>query len=195
MRYGKGHKEETRQHIVEVAARKFREEGVAAAGIAGLMAEAGLTNGAFYNHFDSKEHLVQEAMTHALDRRDAALGEAGPGSGEAFIRSYLSPSHRDGPGQGCFTAALAAEIARHPEPTRAAFTRAVERTLGRIAAELPDDVPTEERERKAAAIYGVMVGSLQLARAVTDRALSDRILAGGLEAALALAGKPVSDPG
>lgn len=194
MRYGKGHKEETRQHIVEVAARKFREEGMAAAGIAGLMAEAGLTNGAFYNHFESKEHLVQEAMTHALDRRDAALREAGPGSGEAFIRSYLSPGHRDGPGQGCFTAALAAEIARHPEPTREAFTRAVERTLGRIAAELPEAIPAEERERKAAAIYGVMVGSLQLARAVTDRELSDRILAGGLEAALALAGK-TGDPG
>ena len=189
MRYGKGHKDGTRQHIVEVAAKKFREEGVAAAGIAGLMAEAGLTNGAFYNHFDSKEHLVQEAMAHALGKRDAELREAGPGAGEAFLRAYLSPAHRDGPGQGCFTAALAAEIARHPEPTREAFTRAIERTLGRIAAELPEDLTAEERERKAAAIYGLMVGTLQLARAVTDRAMSDRILAGGLEAALALAGK------
>jgi TetR/AcrR family transcriptional repressor of nem operon len=189
MRYAKGHKDETRQHIVEVAAKKFREEGVAAAGIAGLMAEAGLTNGAFYSHFESKEHLVQEAMAHALGKRDAALREAGPGSGEAFIRSYLSPSHRDGAGQGCFTAALAAEIARHPEPTRTAFTQAIERTLGRIAAELPEAIPAGERQGKAAAIYGLMVGTLQLARAVTDRELSDRILAGGLEAALALAGK------
>lgn len=189
MRYAKGHKDGTRQHIVEVAAKKFREEGVAAAGIAGLMAEAGLTNGAFYNHFESKEHLVREAMALALDRRDAALREAGPGSGEAFIRGYLSPSHRDGAGQGCFTAALAAEIARHPESTRAAFTQAIQRTLGRIGSELPQELPAEERERKAAAIYGLMVGSLQLARAVTDPELSDRILAGGLEAALALAGK------
>ena len=189
MRYAKGHKDETRQHIVEVAARKFREEGLAAVGIAGLMAEAGLTNGAFYNHFDSKEHLVQEALTHALDKRDAALREAGPGAGEAFIRDYLSPRHRDGAGQGCFTAALAAEIARHAEPTREAFTRAIQRTLGRIGAELPEGLAAEERERKAAAIYGLMVGSLQLARAVTDREMSDRILAGGLEAALALAGK------
>lgn len=189
MRYAKGHKDETRQHIVEVAAKKFREEGLAGAGIAGLMAEAGLTNGAFYNHFESKEHLVQEAMAHALGKRDAAMREAGPGAGEAFIRSYLSPSHRDGPGQGCFTAALAAEIARHPDSTREAFTQAIQRTLGRIGAELPDGLPAEEREQKAAAIYAVMVGALQLARAVTDEALSDRILAGGLEAALALAGK------
>lgn len=189
MRYAKGHKDWTRQHIVEVAAKKFREEGLAAAGIAGLMAEAGLTNGAFYNHFESKEHLVQEAMAHALGKRDAAMREAGPGAGEAFIRSYLTPSHRDGPGQGCFTAALAAEIARHPDSTREAFTQAIQRTLGRIGAELPDGLPAEEREQKAAAIYAVMVGALQLARAVTDEALSNRILAGGLEAALALAGK------
>jgi TetR/AcrR family transcriptional repressor of nem operon len=189
MRYAKGHKDETRQHIVEVAAKKFREEGVAAAGIAGLMAEAGLTNGAFYNHFESKEHLVQEAMAHALGKRETAMREAGPGAGETFIRNYLSPSHRDGPGQGCFTAALAAEIARHPETTREAFTGAVQRTLGRIGAELPENLPAEEREGRAAAVYGVMIGTLQLARAVTDRALSDRILAGGLEAALTLAGK------
>ncbi|WP_421990754.1 TetR/AcrR family transcriptional regulator [Roseococcus sp.] len=189
MRYAKGHKDGTRQHIVEVAAKKFREEGVAAAGIAGLMAEAGLTNGAFYNHFESKEHLVQEAMAHALGKREAALREAGPGAGEGFIRSYLSPGHRDGPGQGCFTAALAAEIARHPAPTREAFQGAVRRTLGHIGAELPEELSAEERERRAAAIYGLMIGTLQLARAVTDRELSDNILAGGLESALELAGK------
>ncbi|MDB5377082.1 MAG: hypothetical protein JWR00_1528 [Rubritepida sp.] len=187
MRYAKGHKDGTRQHIVEVAARKFREEGVAAAGIAGLMAEAGLTNGAFYSHFESKEHLVREAMAHALGRQ-AALREASPGTSEAWIRGYLSPSHRDGPGQGCFTAALAAEIARHPKPTREAFTGAVTGTIGRIAAEIPEGTP-EERESKAMAVYGLMVGTLQIARAVSDKAMSDRILQSGLETALKLIGK------
>ncbi len=192
MRYAKGHKGDTRQHIVEVAAKKFREEGLAAAGIAGLMAEAGLTNGAFYNHFESKEHLVREAMAHALGRQ-AALREANPGTSADWIRSYLSPSHRDGPGQGCFTAALAAEIARHPEPTREAFTGAVAGTLGRIAAEIPEGTP-EERESKAMAVYGLMVGTLQISRAVSDREMSDRILASGLDAALAMIGRPAGDP-
>lgn len=187
MRYVKGRKDETRQHIVEVAAKKFREEGVAAAGIAGLMAEAGLTNGAFYNHFESKEHLVREAMLHALGKQ-AALREANPGSSEAWIRGYLSPGHRDGPGQGCFTAALAAEIARHPEKTREAFTEAVGKTFGRIAANLPEGTP-DERESTAMAVFGLMVGTLQLARAVSDPAMSDRILENGLRAALAMIGE------
>jgi TetR/AcrR family transcriptional regulator, transcriptional repressor for nem operon len=60
MRYQKGHKDATRQHIIDVASAQVREGGVAAVGIAGIMTGAGLTNGAFYNHFESKEDLVEE---------------------------------------------------------------------------------------------------------------------------------------
>lgn len=188
MRYAKGHKEGTRQQILEVAGRKFREEGVAAAGIAGLMAEAGLTNGAFYSHFESKDHLVREALLEASTRREAAVREAGPGGAEAWIRGYLTPAHRDGPGQGCVTAALAAEIARQPQATRETFTLAVSRVLAMIAEAMPDGAP-EARERRAMAVYGLLVGTLQLARAVSDREMSDRILESGLETALGLIGK------
>ena len=73
MRYEKGRKETTRQHIVDVASRRFREGGVAAVGIAGIMSDAGLTNGAFYVHFDSKEDLVRAVFTDALERRDRGL--------------------------------------------------------------------------------------------------------------------------
>ena len=79
MRYEKGHKEATRQHIVDVASRQFRENGVAAAGLAGIMSAAGLTNGAFYAHFESKEDLVRAVLADALDRRPqlaAALASA-----------------------------------------------------------------------------------------------------------------------
>jgi len=69
MRYDKGHKDETRRHILDVASAQFRESGIAAVGLAGIMSEAGLTNGAFYTHFASKEDLVQEVLTDALTRR------------------------------------------------------------------------------------------------------------------------------
>src|SRR5580704_2469159 len=62
MRYEKGHKDATRARILEVASRQFRENGVAAAGLAGIMAEAGLTNGAFYAHFKSKEDLLRAVL-------------------------------------------------------------------------------------------------------------------------------------
>ncbi|MGZ3285499.1 MAG: TetR/AcrR family transcriptional regulator, partial [Xanthobacteraceae bacterium] len=126
MRYEKGHKDLTRQRIVEVASRQFREHGVAAVGIAGIMTDAGLTNGAFYAHFDSKEDLVREVLSHAGFRNKLSkAAENGTGLAGA-IRDYLSQNHRDNPGQGCPTSALVAEIARHPKATRDAFTGKVD---------------------------------------------------------------------
>jgi AcrR family transcriptional regulator len=189
MRYEKGRKDATRQHIVQTASRRFRAEGVEAVGLAGLMRDAGLTNGAFYVHFDSKEHLVQEVLVDALDRRLEAMIQAkshGAGLGDA-IRDYLSPRQRDLPDQGCPTAALAAEIARHPDDTRRLFTEKIDDFLDFIADNLSfGDI--DARRGQAAALFGMMVGTLQLARAVNDHALSDRILEGGIAAGLALIG-------
>ena len=188
MRYEKGHKDLTRQRIVEVASRQFREHGVAAVGIAGIMSDAGLTNGAFYAHFDSKEDLVREVLSHAGFRNKLSrAAENGTGLAGA-IRDYLSPNHRDNPGGGCPTSALVAEIARHPKATRDAFTGKVDDVIDLIAAAL--DAGTEsERRRKAVAIYALMVGTLQLARAVNDKRLSGEILQSGAEEAVALAGQ------
>jgi TetR/AcrR family transcriptional repressor of nem operon len=190
MRYQKGHKDTTRQHIIDVASGQFRENGVAAVGLAGIMSGAGLTNGAFYAHFDSKEDLVQAVLRNALSRREGALRtalESGAGL-EAVIRDYLSARHRDGAGRGCPTAALVAEIARHPNKTRDAFTAKISEIIALLAAQIRDR-SAAGRRRKAVAIYGMMVGTLQLARAVNDRRLSDEILEGGVTAALALAGE------
>jgi len=188
MRYEKGHKDATRQRIIDVASRQFRENGVAAVGLAGIMTDAGLTNGAFYSHFKSKEELVQAVLSNALRRREVTLRTASEANAglEATIRDYLSPRHRDRPGGGCPTAALVAEIARHPKTTRDAFTDKVTRFIALIATQVRDG-SADTRRRKAAAIYGMMVGTLQLARAVNDKRLSDEILESGVSAALALA--------
>jgi AcrR family transcriptional regulator len=191
MRYEKGHKDATRQRILDVASRQFREKGVAAAGLAGIMAEAGLTNGAFYAHFQSKEDLLRTVLTDALGRRETKLrtvSEQGAGL-EATIRDYLSPRHRDNPSGGCPTAAMVAEVARHPNTTRQAFTDKVDQFVALIATQIRVGPPAERR-RKAIAIYGMMVGALQLSRAVNDKRLSEEILASGAEEALALAGAP-----
>jgi TetR/AcrR family transcriptional regulator, transcriptional repressor for nem operon len=188
MRYDKGHKDVTRQRIIDVAARQFRQEGVAAVGLAGIMSDAGLTNGAFYTHFGSKEDLVQAVLSKALAKREATLRNAAESESglEASIRDYLSPRHRDNPGGGCPTAALVAEIARGPRATRDAFTGKVSQFIGLIAGQLRAG-SVSQRRRHAIAIYGIMVGALQLARAVNDSRLSDEILESGVSAALALA--------
>lgn len=190
MRYEKGHKETTRQHIVDVASRQFREGGVAAVGIAGIMSAAGLTNGAFYVHFESKEDLVRAVFADALERRDRGLqgNLERHESLKESIRDYLSVRHRDHAGSGCPTAAMVAEIARHPQKTQEVFTDNVERIIELIAERLRSG-SAAERRRKAMAIYGVMVGSLQMARAVNDTKLSGEILENALEGALTLAGE------
>jgi AcrR family transcriptional regulator len=193
MRYEKGHKETTRQRIVEVASRQFRARGIDAVGLAAIMADAGLTNGALYAHFGSKEDLVSDVLTSAQAGRERTLRtklEHGI-SLDTAIRDYLSPRHRDNPGGGCPTAALVADVARRPKATRDAYTARIEDFVAVMAARLPAG-SDEERQSKAIALYGLMVGTLQLARAVSDRGLSDRILASGVDAALALIGPSVS---
>jgi TetR/AcrR family transcriptional repressor of nem operon len=186
MRFEKGHKAETRKRIVDAAAARFRKDGVEAVGIAGLMAEAGLTHGGFYAHFESKEALLREAMVAAMDSTRERLTREGPDGLEWLIRRYLRPSHRDTPENGCAIASLVAEIARHEPATREVFSGRVEAFLARIAAQLPD-WPEAERSQAAIGILGVMLGTLQLSRAVTDKALSDSVLESGIQAALRLA--------
>jgi TetR/AcrR family transcriptional repressor of nem operon len=188
MRYEKGHKDATRQRIIEVASRQFREQGLAAVGIAGIMAEAGLTNGAFYAHFDSKEKLVREVLSSLGFHNKLSKAEARGAGLEGAIRDYLSPSHRDDPGRGCPTSALVAEMARHSRATRDAFTGKVAGVIELIAAGVHAGTAAERR-RKAVAIYGLMVGTLQLARAINDSKLSDEILQTGADQAVALVGE------
>src|SRR6476660_6073830 len=97
MRYSEGHKETTRQRIVETAGRRLKQDGIDGAGVATLMSDAGLTNGAFYSHFASKEDLVANVLADQLRTQRQSIEAESPDSDglEAFIRSYLSSEHRD----------------------------------------------------------------------------------------------------
>ena len=103
------------------------------------------------------------------------------------VRAYLSPEHRDATGTGCPVAALAAEVARHPRATRHTFASHNEPTLDALAAALSSRRGKEVDRAEAAAFLGLLVGTLQLARATPDRAESDAILEAGVRAALRLA--------
>jgi TetR/AcrR family transcriptional repressor of nem operon len=188
MRFEKGHKAATRQHIIDVASKCFRRDGVSAAGIAGIMAEAGLTNGAFYPHFESKEALVREALASALADQQHGLDEdRRKGLDlEGAVRRYLNLAHLNDPSVGCPSAALLPEIARQALPTRQTYEEKLKSYVLTLAALLPDADSTTS-VRRATAIFGLMVGTLQLARAVPDAAQSEKILEGGVEAALRLA--------
>lgn len=193
MRYEKGRKDASRQKIMEVASERFRRDGIAATGLAAIMSDAGMTNGAFYPHFQSKADLVRETVAAATDANAARLGTLiAEGGLESAIATYLSPGHRDDPGQGCPLAALLPELARQPLEARRVYADNFIAMVGALASALPPE--TSDREDVALGLYATLIGSVQLARAVEGTDLSDRILAAGANAARTLAHRGLEVP-
>jgi TetR/AcrR family transcriptional repressor of nem operon len=188
MGYSQADKEATHERIVQAAANRFRREGLAGISIADLMKEVGLTHGGFYKHFDSREELVFEAVDKALQQSEmAAAGNPDdPAALVELLDRYLSPAHRDSPEEGCAVAAFAGEMARNEPRARARYSDQIERNVGRMVARFDAGADAEKRAR-AILTMSAMVGALNLARAVSDEALSDEILATVREQLKALA--------
>jgi len=188
MRYAPEHNDATRERILEAASRLFRQHGIAAVGLAKIMAEAGLTVGTFYTHFKSKEALLRESLLRSLDARHEELEQVLHGADlETVVRAYLSPEHRDASGTGCPIAALVSEVARQPRATRHTFASHNAPTLDALAAWLSSRQGKDVGRADAAAFLGLLAGTLQLARATPDRAESNAILDAGVRAAIRLA--------
>jgi TetR/AcrR family transcriptional repressor of nem operon len=185
MGYSQEHKARSKERILQMAAERFREEGLALS-IADLMKAAGLTHGGFYNHFQTRDELVAQALERAIadsDERFTAQGEK-VGSLAGFVRSYVSRAHRDLAAQGCAMAALAGEAARADEGTRGVFTRGFRRMLDRVRAMIGG--ASKDADERAMLAISAAVGAVTLSRAVNDPALSDAILARTRRALLAL---------
>ena len=189
VRYGKQHKQATRQRILETAGRRLKRDGIDGSGIATLMADAGLTNGAFYAHFASKQDLVATAVADQLRNQRESLGTLAPGRAgvEQYVREYLSVQHRDNPDDGCPSAALLDEIGRCTQATKRAYTDGLLAMVDDIAARLAPHDPPSART-KTLSVFALMVGTLQISRALADQTLADEVLEQGIQNALALVG-------
>lgn len=154
------------ERIVREASRLFRERGFENVSVAEVMKAAGLTHGAFYAHFGSKEELQAAAVAYgqkiSLERVQRNKAQKSKGS---YVDRYLSPGHRDKPGDGCTMAALGQEVARSTPELKAAFERGLEEIL------------SAEADRQEVIFQtAAMIGGIVLARAVQDPRLSDEIL-------------------
>jgi hypothetical protein len=127
--------------------------------------------------------LLQSLKAHNEALRQALFA----GDFELAVRTYLSAEHRDAPGSGCPAAALAAEVARRPLPTRKTFASEVGFGFDLLVECLSQRRGVEVSRAEGAAFFGLLVGTLQLARATPDRAVSAAILEAGIRAALVLA--------
>jgi TetR/AcrR family transcriptional repressor of nem operon len=188
MRYSREHKLETHARIVRKASVRLREKGAHGIGVADLMKDAGLTHGGFYAHFDSREALVIEAFTHAMDRsieRWRKLAEQTPPEKRLamIVNTYLTPLHRDDPGHGCSVPALGAEIARESPKTRRAFAGRLEQMIDTLAAQLPG-VPRKAARKQAMAAIATMMGTLVMARVAGSGDFSEELLGAGRDAVL-----------
>jgi len=152
------------ERIVKEASRLFRERGFENVSLDEVMKAAGLTHGAFYAHFDSKEELQAAAVAYgqkvSLERMQRS------NSKKTWADLYLSRWHRDNPGDGCTMAALAQEVARSTPELKTAFEQGLE-----------DFLSAKHGDREQAIFWtAAMIGGLVLARAVQNPRLSDEIL-------------------
>lgn len=178
-------KEASHDRIVSVAARAIRRSGYDGTGVADIMKEAGLTHGAFYAHFPSREALLAEASARAcaesasLTAGVVASVPAAEGLA-AMLGAYLSPEHLNQIESGCPLAALGSETPRQAADVRRVTTRHLKEMIDLVARQSPDWGQPGAHER-ALVTVATMVGTLVLARAVDEHALADSLCAAALK--------------
>jgi TetR/AcrR family transcriptional regulator, transcriptional repressor for nem operon len=172
-------KDATHERIVSVAARAIRRSGYDGTGVAEIMKEAGLTHGAFYSHFASREAMLAEAAAKACAESAAGVAEVAAGARpgmalKAMLAAYLSGEHVEQLEAGCPLAALGSETSRQSPEVRRVVTRHIKATIDLLARQSPDWGQHGAHER-ALVTLSTMVGAVMLARAVDEPGLSDRL--------------------
>jgi TetR/AcrR family transcriptional repressor of nem operon len=181
MKVSKEQVAQNREALIQAAGRLFRERGIDGVGVAEICQQAGLTHGALYAQFPSKEALAAEALAQGAARGNGRMTRAAKGGEPTLtdhLDTYLSSQHRDDLGGGCAMAASASEIARQPRDVSVAFTDGFNQLVDIIERTLAKSGSAAERGQRALAITAAMIGGVAAARATAkaNPALSDDIL-------------------
>jgi TetR/AcrR family transcriptional repressor of nem operon len=188
---------QNRDSLLQAAGQKMRAEGVQAATVAAIAGQVGLTHGAIYRQFESKDALASAAITGDFDKILAVLEriDSAGGSLRDYFRAYLAPDHRDYFVWGCPVSPLAAEMGRAAEAVQAAFAAGLHRNLDAIArlSRIADPVAAQGYAISALA---TLSGAMAMARATRgcDPHTSDAILTAALEGLLADPRLPKASP-
>lgn len=192
MRYKPGQKEETRRKMVEAASRSFRSYGYSGIGVDGLAKAAGVTSGAFYTHFGSKNAAFGVALEFGLDEVIDAVpkfqSENGTEWVNAFADYYMGKAHRDDLAGGCAMTALSPEVIRSDRGVHKTYEKKMTRITELIASGLAGE-SSVDRKARAWALLCTLIGGLTVARAVSGTAVADEIAAAVKIAAITAAGQ------
>ncbi|MGE0422648.1 MAG: TetR/AcrR family transcriptional regulator [Reyranellaceae bacterium] len=189
MRVSRLQAEENRQKVINVASRLFRERGFDGIGLKDLMESAGLTQGAFYKQFASKDDLVAQASKRALESVSSQWSAAAAANPKnplsAVVAIFLSTDHREERMDGCPIVALGSDAARQGSDVKASFEAGIREYL-ELLGRWVGEADGEEPSGKAMAILSTMVGAVVLSRAVNDKRLSKRFLQAAAKSVMGL---------
>ena len=172
MRYGESHKQRTRLRVLGEAAAAIRTKGAERVSVADVMAAAGLTHGGFYAHFESKDDLIAQAITHMFDavhgRFLSVTEEREPAAAIArWVDAYLAPSHRLDRANGCPVAILSGDLPNLSDRARERFADGIERSVAALV-KLAKKLGAKDAETLAWSAIAEMAGALALSRTVSD---------------------------
>jgi TetR/AcrR family transcriptional repressor of nem operon len=188
-RYKIDHKEQTRERIIAAAGRCFKKGGYSGIGVDGLAKEAGVTSGAFYGHFSSKENAFIETVVAGLrEVQDAVLklqSEYGARWLEVFIDFYLSTQRTCDLTEACALQALTSEVARSNETVREFYQAEMIKLVDVVAQGLFQGTTTGNLDR-AWTLLVMLSGGVTMMRALADEALAAQVAQSIKFSALAL---------
>ena len=187
MRYPPDHKARAREALLEAGARSLKTTGFNGIGVDGLAAAAGVTSGAFYSNFPSKEAMLEAVIDAGvgqpfLSDTDSATLAEGRARLISFLEDYISAHHSADPAEGCVMPALSADVSRAQPPVKDAYARKMTALIERIAGLLDGDA--SDRNRRAWSIVALMVGSIVISRGIPEQSESRTAL---LDSALSTA--------
>lgn len=198
MRYKGVDKEATRMKVIEAAGRGFRKYGYAGIGVDGLAKAAGVTSGAFYAHFGSKDGAFDVALAAGLDEVIAGVPEFQTKHGtdwvKAFVEYYLGKPHRNDLECGCAMATLTPEVVRSGTEVHAAFEKKMSKIAALVAQGLAGD-SDEERRARAWSMLGILIGGINIARAMKSTKASEEVADAIKAAAIKAAGSTRDNQG
>lgn len=176
MRYSQEQIDTKHQAIIDAASQMFREHGFDGVKVADVMNAAGLTHGAFPAHFSSKDELMLASLKRMLNASLEKIDKASHNSESrnAFFENYISKKHRDNASTGCPMVALSTEINRRNGSAQKVFTAYFTDLIDKLSNHFFHR--RRDPREEAIANISMMVGALTLARAVSDKNLSEEIL-------------------
>lgn len=181
MRISKEKAAENRAALIRAASKLFRERGIDGVGVAEISKEAGLTHGALYAHFKSKEDLALAALAYGFEQASTRMGAQGADGLPdlaGYLDACLSPDGRDDYAGGCPMAASASEIGRHDQILSSRFADGYMGMVHAFERHIAQQAPGADARSRAMVVVSAMIGSLAVARGAAkgNPALSEQVL-------------------